>query len=235
MKITIILCGILLGVSLMAEVINAGIGGHSSGMIMKRYQKDVLAQKPDLVILLAGTNDSLNSYVAVSPDVFKQNLLKLVDLTQARGIKILLIEIPPAYEAYLIKRHKTGFFSKKSAKERIEEINNIIFNVAKDKKLPLVKIHDLLLPVTDKADCLIRNRANSKSEDGVHPTPEGYKLIAKAVYHAIKINKLSHKKIVCIGDSITYGVHVKKQGTADLDAETYPGKLAGLLQKNMSL
>lgn len=230
MKTAIILCGIIFGGSLMAEIINAGIGGHSSAMILRRYQRDVLAQKPDLIILLAGTNDSINSYAAVSPDVFKQNLLKLIDLTQAKGIKMLLLEIPPAYEAYLRKRHKKGFFNKKSAKERVQRINSIIANIAKNKKISLVKIHDLLLPVSDKANCLIRNRANSKVEDGVHPTPQGYKVIAKAVYHAIQTNKLPYSKIVCIGDSITYGVHIKKQGTADLDAETYPGQLAKLLQ-----
>lgn len=231
MKMKIILCAMFLcGISLMAEVINAGKGGHTSARILNRYQRDALNKKPDLIVLMVGTNDSINSYAAVSPSVFKRNLLKLVNLTQAKGIKILLVETPPAYEAYLRKRHKPKFFDVKSANERLRAINTIITSIAEDKKVPLVKIYDLLAPVTGKVGCLIRNRANCKTEDGVHPTPKGYKLIAKAVYDAIKKNKLSTKKVICIGDSITYGVHVKKQGTADLDAETYPGQLAQLLQ-----
>ena len=231
MKIVMILCGIFFGVSLMAEVINAGVGGQTSGMIISRYKRDALNKNPDLIVLLVGTNDSINSNAAVSLDIFKRNLLKLVNLTQTKKIKMLLVEIPPAYEAYLIKRHNPDFFNKKSAQERIKDINNIITSVAKDKKVPLVKIHNSLAPVTGKADCLIRNLANCKTEDGVHPTHKGYKLIAKAIYNAIKRNKLPCKKVVCIGDSITYGVHVKKQGTAEPDAETYPGQLAKLLQK----
>ena len=231
MKLLMILLSVFfIEQALTAEIINSGRSGQNSAKIVYRYKNDVLNKKPDLVVLMAGTNDSINSYAALPPGAFKNNLLKLIKLTQAKGIKMVLVEIPPAYEAYLVKRHKPAFFKKRSAQKRIKDVNDVLASVAKNKKIPLVKIHDLLVPVNDKANCLIRNLANCKKEDGVHPTPKGYAIIAKAVYNVIKKNKLPYKRIVCVGDSITYGVHVKKSGTADIDAETYPGQLAKLLQ-----
>ena len=223
MKINLLLLILFVGISSMAEIINAGIGGENTDKILARFQKDALKRKPDLVILMAGTNDTVNSYAALPPTKYKQNLLKLVSLSQKKGIKIILVEIPPAYEKYLRKRHKKTFFDKKSASERIKVSNKILADVAKAKKIPLVKIHDLFLPVTEKKGCLIRNKSNCKVEDGIHPTPAGYKVIAKAIYDTIIKNKIPHKKIVCIGDSITYGIHVKGAGTSF--GECYPGIL----------
>ena len=55
---------------------------------------------------------------------------------------------------------------------------------------------------------------------------------------AVKTNHLEHrklietsKKILILGDSITYGASMKGAGTAAEDADTYPAKLANLLNQ----
>ena len=42
-------------------VINAGVGGNTTRNLLKRVKKDVLAKKPDVVVMMVGTNDALNS------------------------------------------------------------------------------------------------------------------------------------------------------------------------------
>ena len=42
-----------------SKVINSGIGGNTSSQGRKRFEKDVLSHKPNLVVLLFGTNDSV--------------------------------------------------------------------------------------------------------------------------------------------------------------------------------
>ena len=49
------------------------------------------------------------------------------------------------------------------------------------------------------------NEANSNTTDGLHPTPEGYRVIAPAVYHTIIHHRLTGTRILCFGDSITFG------------------------------
>ncbi len=102
--------------------------------------------------------------------------------------------------------------------------NQIITHVAVAQNAVLVDIHGLFDgKVNMDADSLIINPANSSMDDGVHPTAQGYQVIADAVYSAIVNNGLSKGKIICFGDSITYGTYMAGAGTAT--GETYPGQL----------
>src|SRR5690554_5030310 len=59
------------------EVINAGIGGNTSGQLLERIEEDVIGHRPDLVIVMVGTNDMVNSGKLTSYDVYRQNLQAL--------------------------------------------------------------------------------------------------------------------------------------------------------------
>ena len=61
---------------------------------------------------------------------------------------------------------------------------------------------------------------------------EGCKVIAENVYKAVKTNYPEAKTVVCLGDSITYGVYMTGKGSADIDADTYPGQLCKMLNKS---
>jgi lysophospholipase L1-like esterase len=127
-------------------------------------------------------------------------------------------------------RHKKEKYPELPAK-RIEKGNAIIKKIAKDRKIPLVDVYTMFTAVTKDQDSkasLLRNQANVKIKDGVHPRMEGYKIIAEAVAQTIKKNNLPTGRIVCFGDSITYGAGMKGAGTATGD--TYPGQLAKLLK-----
>lgn len=83
------------------------------------------------------------------------------------------------------------------------------------------------------ADEVIMNVMNSGYADGVHPTAEGYAFIGKLIYDRLLKEKLFHKdiKIVCFGDSITYGSRVEGAGTSTGD--TYPAVLLRLIEQSV--
>lgn len=223
-------CGIILHLSgASIEVINAGVGGDSTRQGVARFDRDVMSRNPDCVILLFGTNDRLNSYNMVPLDQFKKNLLSMIEQLQNKNIKVILCEVPNCLEKYMVKRHKPGFFDQLSAANRVKEVNRAIQEVAKLKNIPLIPTAALLGPATEADESLIRNMANAGTEDGVHPTPDGYRKLAEAIKGEIDKLDPPPARIVCFGDSITNGVHVKGAGTAAPDAETYPGQLARLL------
>lgn len=56
--------------------INSGVGGHTSKMLVERFDRDVRPFCPDLVIITVGGNDS-NPVHAVSSRQFRDNLLEL--------------------------------------------------------------------------------------------------------------------------------------------------------------
>jgi len=73
------------------------------------------------------------------------------------------------------------------------------------------------------------NVINAGVADGVHPTSQGYALIAAVIYQAIRDYRLPAERIVCLGDSITFGAHMPGAGTAT--GLTYPARLVALLDE----
>ena len=216
------------------EVINAGVGGNSSANLLPRVHEDVIAKHPDLVILMVGTNDALNSQKLTAPEVFAANLEKLVTEMTGSGSEVILMTIPPCVPDYLFERHSRSAYGDVSPGERIRRVNDIIREIAVSNGLRMVDLHALVQShggASTEADCLIRNEANSGRKDGVHPTEAGYRIVAEAIYEVLTEEGQSYEgqRIVCFGDSITYGAGMKKAGTADRDATTYPGRLALLL------
>jgi lysophospholipase L1-like esterase len=209
---------------------NYGKGGKSSGEILKYILPQVLKWKPQLTVLMAGTNDMLNPGKFAGYNEFEKNMQQIIYRLKSNNGKIILLTIPPCIEKLLLQRHPNTAFKNESPSQKIIKANKIIKSLAKRNNIPVVDVYDIIKergPLNDKFS-LIRNETNSKSKDGVHPTAEGYRMIAKAVAEIVRKNNLPIRKIACLGDSITYGAHMKGAGTSEGD--TYPGILSGLLK-----
>ena len=207
-------------------VINAGIGGNNTKDLLERIDKDCLAYKPDLTILMVGTND-MNSMKYIPIDQYEKNLRKIIDLILKSKSQVLLMNILPNYEPYLLTRHPRKFYGEEGPSGRMAQVNKVIKKVALEKKVYFLNMHHIFNKVgnigLDKSS-LIQNQANSNNTDGLHPTPEGYRVMGIVVYEYIMNKKLPHQKVVCFGDSITYG-------DGSIDKESYPAHLKKLLSK----
>lgn len=71
-------------------VINAGIDGDTTTTALRRIQSDVLDRRPRLVIIEFGGNDFLKK---VPQEETIKNLREMVDLVQARGAMVAIIDI----------------------------------------------------------------------------------------------------------------------------------------------
>ena len=209
---------------------NFGIPGASSTNVLRLEISKAKAFNPDLSIVLVGTNDALNSSKLSSPEQYEQNMRQIIQALQAIGSKVLLITPPPCIEELVLMRHKKTAYGDTPPQERILACHRILGDLAREFQLQLVDFHQI---VTERGDLageksLLRNPVNEKSADGVHPTAEGYRLLAQAIADMIKQHKLPHRRIACLGDSITYGAHMT--GAGSVAGDTYPGQLAGMLE-----
>lgn len=230
--------GLLTGISLARAgdrplVINAGRGGDTTADLLARVEGDVLVSRPEVVVLLVGTNDTLNSQKALPLAVYRKNLAALTRRIAQSGAKVLMVTIPPAHAPYLLQRHPAEFYGPGGPDARINAANEVIREVAAESGSPLVNFFAAVAQAggaSAQPGSLIRNAANSASEDGVHPTAEGYRLLAHLVAESIRHENLAGaRRIVCFGDSITFGVHLPGAGTAT--GETYPAFLAQALHE----
>ena len=216
-----------------AQVINAGVSGNSTVNLLARLDKDVLEKSPDLVILMIGTNDMLNAKKMLSYAEYESNLKQIIGKIKNTGAKIVVMAPPPVDSIYLFERHDRKKFDEVPNK-KMETIRNIVKELATTNDLGFIDLFaqfsQMNLPKHDE-DLFFRSKMNSNARDGVHPTALGYYFIGQTVYHYLKTNSLLSKdqKIICFGDSITYGSGAQGGGTAEGDC--YPCVLSNLITK----
>lgn len=205
-------------------VFNKGIGGNNTVDLLVRIDADCLPHQPKLTILMAGTND-MNSVKYVPLDQYKANMIELISKIKAVGSKVLLMNILPPYEPYLLTRHPAKFYEPEGVMGRRRQMNEAIAELAKKQKVHLLDIgrrFDAVGRIGLDRSSLIRNEANTHTTDGLHPTADGYRFMALAVYDYIVDHKLPTTDIVCFGDSIT-------KGDGSIDKDSYPAFLKKLL------
>ncbi|QKZ14864.1 SGNH/GDSL hydrolase family protein [Spirosoma sp. KUDC1026] len=189
------------------EIINAGVGGNNTVDLLSRMDGDCLAQRPELTILMAGTNDVNSKKYVPLPD-YERNLRTMVKKLLDVKSQVMLMTILPVYEPYLMTRHDPAFYQPDGHAARKMAMNDTIQKVAADNRLPLLDMHHIFNTVGNiglDASSLLKNEANSNKTDGVHPTPDGYRTMAVVIYTFLVQNKLLKNRIVCFGDSITKG------------------------------
>lgn len=230
-----ILAGICVLLSLLApppcdiEIKNEGIGGNNTFDLLARIETDVIAEKPDLVIIMVGTNDMFGK--RISYEEYSSNLDRIIFLLEQNRIDVTLVSPPPVDSVYLFERHDKGKFIDMPSK-KLETVSKILNTKSIQNDLSFIDIYTLFksmgVPNHD-TDNLIRNPVNSGSHDGVHPTKYGYRNIAEEIFRNLVQEERIYKgiKIICYGDSITYGAHVQGEGTAT--GETYPAYLKRMI------
>jgi lysophospholipase L1-like esterase len=208
------------------KVINAGIGGNNTRDALKRIEKDVLTRKADLLIIAFGANDAFWPVKFVPIEEYRKNLQEIVDRSSKAGIKnILLMTPPPCVPSYLVKRHPMHPH-KDDLNKRLDEYVKVVREVAEKNNLQLIDLHEMIKlngGASESPSSLIRNIANSKSSDGLHLTPRGYRMLSEKIHSLIKDKIKPDSTLICFGDSITAGAHVKGCGTSK--GETYPAQL----------
>lgn len=192
-------------------VINEGVSGNTASSLLARLN-DVFNQHPDLVIVMIGTNDCYSN----GPDYqnYVSNIDKLIDDMQSKSINILLVTPPPIPVNNINGRV-----------QRLDTLCNKLDSISTARNTLLVDIHTEFANVVSKSPDTVFYFAGQ-----VHPTAAGYSSIGTLIAASVNAHFSKKNKIVCFGDSITYGLEVTGAGTAT--GETYPAVLQRALNNN---
>lgn len=151
--------------------INRGISGQTTPQMLVRFRADVINLKPAVVVILAGTNDIAGNTGPSTIEMIEDNILSMVQLAKANGIKVVLCSVLPVFDY----PWKPGL----EPANKIITLNKLLKNDAAQYGLIYV---DYFSAVVDE-----RNGMKAEySGDGVHPNPEGYKVMEPLVENAIR-------------------------------------------------
>ncbi len=157
--------------------VGRGIGGQTSYQFLLRFREDVIKLNPEVVVINAGTNDIAENIGPYVEEYTFGNIVSMVELARANGIKVVLTSVLPA-AAFSWNKAITD------APQKIVALNSRIAAYASEQGLPYVDYYHALL-----ADDGRSLKANC-SKDGVHPTLEGYRvmepLVKKVVTEVLK-------------------------------------------------
>jgi acyl-CoA thioesterase-1 len=141
------------------KVINAGVSGETTSGGNSRIAW-ILKQPLDIFVLELGANDGLRGIPLATTE---QNLQSIIDKVRAAYPKAKIIlegmQIPPNMGA----EYTTGFkeiYPRLAKKNNIELVPFLLKDVAGDPKL--------------------------NQQDGIHPTAQGHKILAKTVWEVLK-------------------------------------------------
>ena len=147
------------------EVLNRGVNGERSDQIHARFDRDVVAAKPAIVVIIAGVNDVYQGRPAA---FVTRELRAMYDRAREAGIRVVAGTIIPYNTAT------------PDQNARMHEINRWIRQQADAE------------PAIDFVDTRAAAAASSdpdrlfESPDGLHPSAEGYRRMAEAVQRVLE-------------------------------------------------
>lgn len=140
-----------------AVIINGGVSGSTTASGLKRLQW-YNKRKPTIMVLALGANDGLRG---LKVDQSEKNLKSIIEAAQKSEIKVILagMKMPTNYGEDYRKKFEA-----------------IYPKLAKEYKLPLIPF-------------LLENVGGVSKlnlPDGIHPNPEGHKILAETVWKVLK-------------------------------------------------
>lgn len=153
-----------------AEVINVGVGSETTELALARFDKAVLARKPQVVTIMYGANDHWidkgKMKPRVPPEKFIANLTKMVAEVRKAGGKPILMTTP-------ITVGKAYDDDDEGSAKRLREYVQLTRDLARELKVPLVDHYahwETAAKTTDLKTWIT---------DPWHPNPLGHREMAK--------------------------------------------------------
>ena len=167
------------------SVVNAGLSGEKATDGGSRIGGQLDGVRPDVVLIMEGTNDAGSPNYSLSSTTAA--LDGMVAEAQARGVDVMLATVPPI----------RPFGAQVTTSQEVTVLNDAIRSIAFGRGVPLVDIFAVMsqsscvggaptigldvggrrLPLVTTSPCI--------AVDNIHPTAEGYEVMAQEFLDAI--------------------------------------------------
>ena len=153
------------------NLINRGISGQTSPQMLIRFKQDAIHLEPRLIVVNAGTNDIAANTGPSSPEMIIDNITSMAEIAMKNSINVALSTILPV-EKYEWNKNVAD------APERISKVNTALKDYCKSYNLVFINYYSAM--VNDR-----KGLKSAYGNDGVHPTKEGYDVMAFVLKNTI--------------------------------------------------
>jgi lysophospholipase L1-like esterase len=142
-----------------AEFVDRGISGQTTLQMLLRFRQDVVALKPAVVHIMAGTNDIAGNTGTMDLPTTEDNIASMVDLARANRIQVVIGSVLPAKDF--------GWHPGTDPGPKIVALNKWLKSYSHARHVVYV---DYYAALNDGA----LGMRSDLSPDGVHPSLPGY-------------------------------------------------------------
>ena len=160
--------------------IDRGISGQTTPQMLIRFRPDVMALKPKVVVILAGTNDLAGNTGPMSVEETEANLASMAELARANGIGVVLSSVLPVSNYGHDRSGNPIDMRIHRAPEKILELNMWIKKYATENHCVYL---DYFSAMADEQGLLKKDL----SGDGLHPNAVGYAVMGPLAEKAIEM------------------------------------------------
>jgi len=157
--------------------VDRGISGQTTPQMLVRFRADVIALHPQVVVILAGTNDLAGNTGPMTLEAIEDNLISMVDLAKANHIHVVLSSVLPVSD-YESRDGKPIIRTTQRPPEKIKALNDWMRSYVAQTKLTYLDYYSAM--IDDKG--FLKEEI---SEDGLHPNAKGYLIMAPLAEAAI--------------------------------------------------
>jgi lysophospholipase L1-like esterase len=150
--------------------IDRGISGQTTPQMLVRFRQDVIDLEPSVVVILGGVNDIAQNTGPTTLDAIYGNLVSMMELARANGIRVVLCSVLPAYAFRWRPEVKPA--------PEIAALNAMLRAYAAEHHVVFV----------DYYAAMVDARGGMKAQftaDGVHPNVDGFRVMEPLVESGI--------------------------------------------------
>jgi lysophospholipase L1-like esterase len=159
--------------------IDRGISGQTTPQMLIRFRAEVIALKPNVVVILAGTNDIAGNTGPMSLEAIEDNLISMAELARANKIRVVLSSVLPISDYEKTKEGKPIIQSLRRPPQQIKALNEWMRKYVADTHAIYLDYYSAM--VDDKGFL-----KDELSNDGLHPNQKGYEVMAPLAEQAIR-------------------------------------------------
>lgn len=159
--------------------VGRGISGQTTYQFLVRFRSDVVALNPKAVVINGGINDIAQNNYIYNEDTTFGNIVSMAEIAKANGIKVILTSLLPSNSCY-------WRLDIKEVADKVASLNARIKEYAQQQGYHYIDYYSQMISQPD------RGIISAYSNDGVHPTIEGYIImeqIAKPIIEQTLKNK----------------------------------------------